>query len=380
MIIASFGALSLLAAPLSTNLPVCPVTAELDGPQARDFDALALNAIQAIGTHNSYKQFMPAPEMALLLEHDADAGRLDYGHRPLREQLDAGVRKLEIDVYYDPEGGVFADPELPRLTQGQPGARDYNPSRMEAPGFKVLHMYNVDVWSHCPTLIACMSEIRDWSLENPDHIPLFVMFNVKDHGGAIEESLDIKRLDVAAYDAMDEELRSVFALDHVLTPDHVRQGLPTLREAVLSQGWPSLGEVRGKILFALDEGEDDVALYSQGRPSLEGRMMFVKSTRFDADHAAIFVINDPIRDEGLIRQGVEQGFLVRTRSDAGTIEARENSTSRRDVAMASGAHWISTDYIEPRSEWSEYSVAFPEGQTVRCNPVTTQSLADASEG
>jgi hypothetical protein len=55
------------------------------------------------GTHNSYKQAMPAQTMRKLLEvAPADARSLDYGHRPLPEQLDAGVRQLEIDVYHPP--------------------------------------------------------------------------------------------------------------------------------------------------------------------------------------------------------------------------------------------------------------------------------------
>ena len=41
------------------------------------------------------------------------------------------------------------------------------------------------------------------------------------------------------------------------------------------------------------------------------------------------------------------GYLVRTRSDANTTEARENDYSRFEAALESGAQIISTDYYLP---------------------------------
>jgi hypothetical protein len=69
---------------------------------------------------------------------------------------------------------------------------------------------------------------------------------------------------------------------------------------------------------------------------------------------------------------VRKGYLVRTRTDADTKEARNNSTARRDAALASGAQLLSTDYpaSEP-SAWTGYSVSLPNGVTARCNPVNS---------
>src|ERR1700761_857343 len=72
---------------------------------------LKLNDLVTVGTHNSYKTELPAAVRALIRAAAPDrADELDYRHRPLSEQLDAGARQLEIDVYYDPEGGRFLDP------------------------------------------------------------------------------------------------------------------------------------------------------------------------------------------------------------------------------------------------------------------------------
>lgn len=37
----------------------------------------------------------------------------------------------------------------------------------EGPGFKVLHVQDVDYETTCPTLVGCLEEVRDWSLGAP---------------------------------------------------------------------------------------------------------------------------------------------------------------------------------------------------------------------
>ena len=46
---------------------------------------------------------------------------------------------------------------------------------------------------------------------------------------------------------------------------------------------------------------------------------------------------------------VKQGYLVRTRTDEGTEQARTNDTTRRDLALASGAQIASAPTILCRS-------------------------------
>ena len=90
------------------------------------------------------------------------------------------------------------------------------------------------------------------------------------------------------------------------------------------------------------------------------------------DHTHFIKINNPTEE---IEQLVLEGYLVRTRADSDTDEARNGDTSRRDLALASGAHYISTDYYraDPRhaesDDWTDYSVQLPGGEVVRLNPV-----------
>lgn len=327
---------------------------------------LKLNDILTIGTHNSYKTTIPPAVMALIEQREPGSSRgLDYGHPPLDVQLDAGARQLEIDVYRDPEGGRFAHPVLPLKA----GVR-ISPERMaawERPGYKVMHVPDEDVLSSCPTLIDCLKVVRRWSLAHPGHAPIMLMFNAKDDRSEVPGGTDALPYDEAAFDALDREIRSVFPPSALITPDDVQGSYPTLRQAVLHDNWPTLGQARGKVLFALDEGPQKVALYRGARRSLEGRVFFI-NTDEDSSAAAYLTLNEPFADAARIRADVEAGFIVRTRADADTVEARTDDIRRRDAALASGAQFVSTDYLIPDPRFPAYRVGLPGGAIVACNP------------
>ena len=67
---------------------------------------LHVNDIVTVGTHNSYKKAVPEKIMALIRMASSKGDELDYAHVPLTEQLDDGARAIEIDVVYDPQGGL----------------------------------------------------------------------------------------------------------------------------------------------------------------------------------------------------------------------------------------------------------------------------------
>ena len=78
-------------------------------------------------------------------------------------------------------------------------------------------------------------------------------------------------------DALDAEIRSVFPPEQLITPDDVRgSARDAARGGRRHDGWPTLGESRGKVLFTLDnEGKRDA--YLAGHPSLQGRVLFTTS-------------------------------------------------------------------------------------------------------
>jgi hypothetical protein len=86
--------------------------------------------------------------------------------------------------------------------------------------------------------------------------------------------------------------------------------------------------------------------------------------------AAFLKRNDPLAAGDAIRREVAAGYLVRTRADADTVQARTGDTTMAEAALASGAHFVSTDHPRPDPRFSPYAVAVPDGSPARCNPVT----------
>jgi len=336
-------------------------------------DCIRLNQIQVLGTHNSYHI---APEPPLLLALGANARDIEYSHRPLAEQLSRlGIRKFELDVFADPDGGRYASPAGLRML---PGLAPVDATLGE-PGFKVIHTQDVDYRTTCTTLKRCLTIIRDWSRANPTHVPIMVMIEAKDSPLNDPRALGFVtpvRIGAAEFVALDQEIRSVFPVEQIITPDRVRGTRRTLGEAVQADGWPTLRASRGKVLFALDNTDAHRDDYLRGNPSLEGRVLFVSSSA-NGPAAAFIKMNDTLdasqgEGEHAIREQVRRGFIIRTRADIPTTEARNGSTARRDAAFRSGAQFVSTDYPEPSPFGSGYIARLPgaERLAARCNPVS----------
>jgi hypothetical protein len=332
-----------------------------------------LNEIQVMGTHNSY-HIAPEPAMLRLIEQGGKgrAAAIDYSHRPLWEQFAIlGVRQIELDVYADPKGGHYSEPRGRALVKaanlGQ--LEDHDPEgRLLKPGLKVFHVTDFDYRTTVYTFVDSLKEIRAWSDQNPRHVPITVLIEVKEGSGKIGMTPSV-RFDSSQFDQIDDEIRSVFPTNQLITPDSIRGDFETLREAVLQRGWPDLDQVRGKILFTLDNGAPVRDQYLEGHDSLKGRVLFVS---VDAMHsaAAFMKINNPVADQEKIRRAVKAGFIVRTRADSPTRHARENDVSQRELAFSSGAQFISTDYPEADVRFSTYDARIPGDLIARANPVS----------
>jgi hypothetical protein len=150
----------------------------------------------------------------------------------------------------------------------------------------------------------------------------------------------------------------------------VRGKYPTLEQAVLADNWTRLGEARGKVVFIIDAGDDINNLYKHAHPSYKGRAMFVY-TNPGTPEAAFVICNDPIKDMPRIQDCVKKGYIVRTRADEGTAQARTGDCTMRNAALSSGAQIVSTDYYRPdpragKKGWTYYMVNYPDG-VAHCN-------------
>ncbi|MEP1097115.1 MAG: phosphatidylinositol-specific phospholipase C1-like protein [Cyclobacteriaceae bacterium] len=332
------------------------------GVNSLDDGCLCLNDIQIIGSHNSYKIAVEEPILNFLDQFDASLSpALEYEHIPLNNQLELGLRNLEFDVFYDPVGGKYSNPQgLDIVAQagGTPLPFDED-NKLDGPGLKMFHIQDVDFRSHHLLLVDGLLELKEWSDENQGHIPIIVLINAKDD----EIPLTISPLPftASALGTIDTEIRSVFAAEQLISPDLVRGDFESLEDAILQDGWPELERLKGKILFVLDENTAKTELYLQKFPGLRDAVMFVDREEGNPE-AAFRVVNDPIRDFDKIQSLVNLGYLVRTRADSETAEARANDSERFEKAMGSGAQIISTDYYLPSKLFpSDYRVVFDDG-------------------
>ncbi|TPG66374.1 phosphatidylinositol-specific phospholipase C1-like protein [Hymenobacter nivis] len=337
-----------------------------------------LNQIQVIGSHNSYKQAIDPKLFRVLQKSDsASMSKIDYEHLSLTEQLNKGLLALEIDVYADTKGGKYAHPKGLDLAPGQP---PYDAAGlMQQPGFKVFHIQDLDYRSNAPTFKLALLELKKWSAAHPAHHPVFITMNAKTEALKQPGLTVPEPFTAAVFDALDKEILDNLGADNLITPDQVRGQYPTLEAAVLHRHWPTLRAAQGKFVFVLDELGEKRATYIQGHPSLKGRVLFADAEP-GTPEAAIHILNNAKKDQAAIKALVEKGYIIRSRADSDTQEARRNDKTSFEAAEASGAQIISTDYYAPSTHFtSPYAISFAGGTYFRPNPVSTGRPAAAAK-
>jgi hypothetical protein len=146
--------------------------------------------------------------------------------------LDRGNRVLELDVFppdangnlpvkHD-EAGNGLDINNCRAFDGEPGAGGY--------------------------LADCLSDIQRWIVAHPNDLPISLQIDLKSYyGGNNWNETDFAGLERAIKAGLP---------DLLITPDEVRRftGYSSLREGVFYRGWPSIGEMRGRVMVQMTGG------------------------------------------------------------------------------------------------------------------------------
>jgi hypothetical protein len=324
---------------------------------------LRLNQLQFVGTADSYK-LAPSSEMLSLISMGGkkDAEALNFGEPALAKQLDAGARALEFDIAYDPKGGLFKSPAGASMA-----GELLDPAfvaAMSQPGFKVIHVLDIDFRSNCLTLKDCLTEVVTWSRTHPDHLPILIALHTNDSKTPMPGATRPMPFDAEAFAQLDREISGLFTPEELITPDEVKGAYPTLHEAVRAGAWPSLAQARGKVIFLLDDTPQKTALYAGPSLTLEGRPLFV-ATDENSPLASFICVDDPVKDGLRISSDVAQGFIVKTRADEDTREARDGDIARREAAFSSGAQFVVTDFLLPDKNIGAYQVRMAD--PVQCD-------------
>lgn len=349
-------------------------------------DDLRINQVQTIGSHNSYRvhtrqevfDFCISLYEQGVIPPEYNPNEWDYTHIPLEKQFDNyKIRSIELDIYHDPQGGKFYVQKGNSLV-GLPDTSGI--PELLSPGFKILHIPDVDYMTNYYTFKDALIHIENWSDAHPYHFPIFIMIELKTESlkDALPASIFTSTLPFSknALDSIDLEIKEIFGdgLSKVITPDNIRGKSATINEAIKNGNWPTLGETRGKVCFILMTSTQQANDYMSGHENLTGRTAFIFSTAGNAE-AAFLKFDDPVNDFENIKKYVAEGYFIRTRADAGTWEARSGNYAPMNKAFESGAQIISTDYYQPdyrcdtSSVWSYYSVQFSGENTAVINPI-----------
>lgn len=289
-------------------------------PHALD-DVLRFNHIQVKGTHNSYHQ---EPDSVL---DDSHA----YSHPSLTEQLDTwSVRQFELDVHRTEDTDEW----------------------------HVFHIPGIDPETSCLQFRECLEEIKTWSDSHGWHLPITIWIEPKDEiDGLAANYREIEPEDLLT---LDEDIRAVWPPSRLFTPDDLRGAHEDLPSALAADGWPTLGELRGQVLFAMLDTGDDRAAYLTDAPALEGRAMFVDTSSDQDPFAALIKDGSP---ESIL-DWTQKGFII-TDNGSGAAQSDTDAESSDSAILAAGVHHAATDLPAPvdgRSYWLDLAP--------RCNPVS----------
>jgi len=182
-------------------------------------DTFRMNQLQCIGSHNSYRIktdqdiFNFVNTFLSFLPNDLNPKDWDYTHMPIIDQLDLGLRNFELDIYNDPQGGRFYN-RLGNILVGKNIASGVEALRQ--PGMKIVHIPDVDYNTHYFTFKDALKDIKNWSLQNPTHLPIIILLEDKETsvGNIIPIFTKALPFDEAAVNAVDQEIKDIFGNDN----------------------------------------------------------------------------------------------------------------------------------------------------------------------
>ena len=286
-------------------------------------DEWPLNALQVLATHNSY-HIQPRPDAL---------AEWRYTHPSLTEQLALGVRQIELDLHAHPNGF-----------------------------YEVYHLPVIDEVTQCQLFLDCLQEIHDWSERNPFHLPLIILIEFKDV---------IDPYKITRQKEIDQLMLSIWPRTSLITPDDIRNPPHTLRQSLLQSGWPSIGSLRGKVMFVLLSGGVHRDAYVDGDENLSDRVMFIRG---DAERAygSIVEWGDLRGHEDAIEQAYHHNYLIRVKGDD-TDQDEVQQTQQRESTLANPhAHWLNSDFVnqaQRQEVWGDALQVLP-----RCVPAFCQDM------
>ena len=297
---------------------------------------MKFNELRVVGTHNSY-QNASVPE---LQKQYSLASRITFGavpanggafqSAPLCDQLDGGIRSLELDVEVMRDGDEVS--------------------------FVCLHSPVLDMTTHSYDFALALREVKLWSSMHPDHLPITIILEPK---VAMLPLQDMDAFTLEHAQTLDALLKRVLG-KKLFTPADMLRGYETFADMRKADDWCRVADMRGRVLVLLHPTLVTAGYICRDK-TLRTQAMFPMLYAWQAGlkYASFVVENDPAKVEQ--KRGTlinDQKLIVRTRPDSfGKIDE-----GKRTTAIRSGAQIVSTDY--PPLSGVETPFSFAGGATI----------------
>ncbi|MCM1364383.1 MAG: Ca2+-dependent phosphoinositide-specific phospholipase C [Faecalibacterium sp.] len=297
------------------------------------------NEVSFIATHNSYqKASVPAYQelygnLSTVTFGAVKKEKTSFSSDTLTEQFNLGIRSIELDVETVVKNNQIS--------------------------FVCCHSPIIDATSTCYDFSLALKEIKLWSDANPNHLPITVIIEPKK---IFIPEVGMRFFSLNYANELDKQLRSIFG-ETLLTPSDMMGSFESLKQMRENDGWLTLKETAGKVMFLLHDTTITENYISQDK-SLRTQAMFpmLRYEDVDRDCASFILANKPKEAIEKCAELDEKRIVYRTLvDDYGTID-----NEREALAFEVGAHIMSTDYpIKADANNTQKVVSF-NGATVKC--------------
>ncbi len=296
------------------------------------------NEVAFLGTHNSYK--IGSTEQYKKLYDALDVATFsiigsetaDFTADTLTQQLELGIRNLEIDIET-----VVSDGSV---------------------SFAVSHIPYLDNVSSCYDLALALEEVKLWSENNPGHLPVSVIIEPK---RAVVPIDGMRGFNIEYANILDNLVSEILG-DTLLTPKDMMGDYASFKDMRENDGWLPLGDTMGKVLVLLHDCSATTRFIKQDE-TIKSRAMFpvLRYNDRNKSYTSFILDNEP---DAALRHEEENldkcNLIVRTRADS----FPDFSEERYELINQCSSQIISSDYVARHGETPYHTFSF-DGYTVK---------------
>ena len=297
---------------------------ETNIPPENTAQPLFLNALQMLGTHNSYHR---KPAVVFHRDHK-------YTHESIETQLRMGMRHFELDIHV---------------------------ASLNKYKFRVLHLQLFDDKTSCKNIHECIAPAHAWSLEkNKEHNPIVFMIEIKDKFAESIRTFATKGSRSTQLKKIEQEILNAWPSGGIITPQDTETT------------WPyPLQAAKGKAIFLLRTNKKHTK-------NLEIMHILphvnINSLEKINEKKTHFITTETIKnqnDANKVKNLTERGVIVRMRIH----KPHENPKRTKNMQWAeeAGVQLIATDHppVEKKScciqRHTSTHTQFSNGKTVKIN-------------